>query len=49
VIYRTTVAGADHAREKFGHARNGIPNPHKMEVFNRVFVERLQEFKLANS
>jgi len=48
VIYRTTVAGAGHAREKFGHARNGIPNPHKMEVFNRVFVERLQELKLPS-
>lgn len=46
IVYRTTVTGAGYAREQFGHARDGVPNPHKMEIYNRIFVERLQQLQL---
>ncbi|KAG0561121.1 hypothetical protein KC19_9G039100 [Ceratodon purpureus] len=42
IIYRTTVAGAGFAKDG-SHARDGVPNPHKMEIFNRIFVEKLQQ------
>nr|XP_043620489.1 uncharacterized protein LOC122592351 [Erigeron canadensis] len=37
VVYRTTVATG-------GYARRLVFNPHKMEAFNGVFVDKLREF-----
>lgn len=43
VVYRTTVASAGKPNDESGHARDGLPNPHKMEIYNRIFVEKLQQ------
>lgn len=45
VVYRTTITSAGYAKEESGHARDGLPNPHKMEIYNRIFVEKLQKLQ----
>jgi hypothetical protein len=49
VVYRTTVTSAGYAKDESGHARDGLPNPHKMEIYNRLFVEKLQQMALLSS
>lgn len=41
IIYRSTVATG-------GYARRLVFNPHKMEAFNGVFLDKLKQFKVVN-
>lgn len=43
VVYRTTITSAGYSKSDAGHARDGLPNPHKMEIYNRIFVEKMQK------
>lgn len=49
IVYRTTVTSAGYAKGESGHARDGLPNPHKMEIYNRIFVEKMQELNYVPS